>query len=426
MTFDEAMEYMENLNKLGIHEGLEGIRLLLSALDNPEKDLKFVHIVGTNGKGSTGTFISEILKASGKRTGHYQSPRVFNELEIIKVNGKNISKADYARLVALISQRNEFSCTRFEVETALSFLYFKEKKCDICVIEAGMGGLLDATNIIPTPLITAFTSIGLDHFEYLGDNLQKITENKAGVIKFGTSVISTVQEDLALDIIKAGCSLHNADFTLSDYRKATSVKLRLNGATFNYKGLKNLKISMPGEFQIKNACLAIDLAFSLAIKEKYIYAGLLNAKISGRFEVISNKPLFIIDGAHNEPASLELRKSLETYFTNKRFIYIMGMLKDKDAVTVIKNTVDLADMIFAVATPNKKRTMSAFELASLIKEVNPKVTSLDSIEEAVEMALMLADGDTVIVAFGSLSHLEKIKTAVLNKKNIKKDYHGVI
>ena len=432
MNFENAWEYMLNLSKRGIHPGLDGVKLLCASLGNPETDLRFIHVVGTNGKGSTSLFISEMLRAAKYKVGVFSSPSVFEDLEIIKVNGRNISHADYARLVELISSKNTFGCTRFEVETAMAFLYFKEKKCDFVVLEAGMGGLLDATNVIETAEASVFTSIGMDHVDYLGDTIEKITENKAGVIKSNSLVISTFSGENVLNIIKERADRLNSDFIISDYRNAEKVSYKSQYTTFTYRGMKDLKLNLLGTYQLQNAALAIDTVLSLkniSVSEGAIRKGLEAAKEGGRFEKILDKPVFILDGAHNEPASLALRDTLETYFTKKRFIYIMGMLKDKDVETVVKNTVDLASCVFTVPTSNKVRTMSSFELAKVVKAYNPMVSSLDSADEAVEMALMMANADAkkdiVIVAFGSLSHLNDIKKAVSKRKSFKKDTHGV-
>ncbi|MBO4678727.1 MAG: bifunctional folylpolyglutamate synthase/dihydrofolate synthase, partial [Lachnospiraceae bacterium] len=191
-------------------------------------------------------------------------------------------------------------------------------------------------------------------------------------------------------------------------------------------GINGLEMGLLGNYQVINACLAVDTAMALSLSEKAIRKGLAGAKESGRFERICERPLFYIDGAHNEPASVELRECIKTYFTKKRIIYIIGMLRDKDIKSVIANTADLAECIFTVATPNTARTLSSFELAEAVREFNPMVTSLDSIEEAVEMASMMAmsDKNTVILAFGSLSHLKRVKDAVSNIKNFKTDCHG--
>ncbi len=424
MKYEEAIEYLEQLNKRGIHPGLEGIANLCEKMDHPEKGSGFIHVVGTNGKGSTSLFISEMLKAQGYKVGLYSSPAVFSPTEIIKVNGRSISKKSFANLVERASEINDGSYTRFEIETLMALLHFREEECDYAVIEAGMGGLLDSTNIIESPLACVFTSIGMDHVDYLGNTLELIARNKAGIVKKNALVISTTQNDEVIDVLREKSSLENCHMEISDYREAGGIRFLLGKTVFNYKGMKGLEIGLLGTFQIQNAALAIDVAIALGVKEKAIRKGLFNAKEGGRFEKISDTPRIFLDGAHNEPASLELANTIETYFTNKNIIYIMGMLKDKDVETVVRNTASFADCIFTVSTPNKVRTLSSFELAEVVKQYNPMVSSMDSMEEAVEMAMMMAKKDTVILIFGSLSHLAIAKQVVASFDKTKTDTHG--
>lgn len=431
MTYEEAVEYMLQLNKRGIHPGLTGIEKLCKVLDNPEEGLRVIHVVGTNGKGSTSLFISNILRAAGYRVGRFSSPAVFNEREIITVNNKPITKDEYAALTEKIMAANDMGCTRFEVETVMAFMFFKKMSCDVVVLEAGMGGLTDATNVVKECEECVFTSIGLDHTDYLGNTIEAITDNKTGVIKRNCVVVTTAQKPEVTAIIAKKAEADDSDFFEAKANDISNVKYKLSGTTFDYKDLKKLSVSLLGSFQPVNAALAIEAVRALStkgfnVKESHIRKALADTKIEGRFEKICDKPLIYIDGAHNEPASLEFVKSVTTYFTKKKIVYIMGMLKDKDCETVVKNTANLADCIFTVKTPNKLRTLSAFELADIIRPYNPMVSSMDSIEEALELASMMADKDTVIIVFGSLSHLSLVKGAVRNMDFSKRDAHGVV
>ena len=420
MTYKESLEYMSSLNKRGIHPGVEGIKLLCESLDNPFGKSEYIHVVGTNGKGSTTVFLSEILIAAGYKVGVFSSPAVFNERETIKVNRRPISQADYARLVDIISSKNTMGCTAFEVETALALMYFKERNCDYIILEAGMGGELDATNVIPNSKMTVITAIGFDHKQYLGNTLFDIANTKAGVIKPDSICVFTKQGEEAYKAIEERAKKVNANLLESDYLLAEKQKYKSDATFFNYKDLKNIEISLLGTFQVQNACLSIDAAKALGILDKYIYNGLKAAKEEGRFDKISDKPVFYLDGAHNPPAAVRLKESIETYFTKKKIIYIMGMLKDKDVESFAETMAPLADCIFTVATPKKERSMSAFELADIVRKINPMVTAMDSIDEAVELALSMADKDTVILALGSLSHLSAVKEAVLSFKSRRK------
>lgn len=425
MTYDEISEYLEELNNAGIRPGLEAITELCEKLGNPQDSLKFIHIAGTNGKGATGLFIASILKSAGYRVGVYQSPAVFNDKDIISVNGRNISKADYVRLIEKI-KNTDVIFTRFELETAMAFLYFKEKQCDFVVLECGMGGLEDATNVVKNTEICVFTAIGMDHSTYLGNTVGEIAENKSGIIKPGSGIIVNGQND-ELTIRKL-CKPNFASY-ISNTDSISKLKTNKNGSSFNYKDYKGLEISVLGIHQVYNAITAIEAVKALkergyVIKDKAVYEGLKNMKEPGRFEIILKKPCFVIDGAHNEPASIILRENIDIYFANKKIIYIMCVLKDKEYGKVIRNTCDKAWQIITVPSPNRVRGLPSYDLAAEISRTNNAVTSADSIEEGVELALMLSDNDTVIICFGSLSHLGKVKKLVENRKDIKKDWHG--
>ena len=431
MNYDESLEYLNGLSKKGIHPGLEGIEALLKALGNPEKDLNIIHVAGTNGKGSTCMFLMSVLNKAGYRAGLFQSPKVFEEREIIKIKNHNITKDDFAGMVTRISETGlEF--TRFEAETAMALLYFREKECDPVILEAGMGGLLDATNVSEKALMTIFTAIGMDHMEYLGNSLSKIAENKAGLIKNHSFVISNIQKDNVRAILKAKANAYESEFTSVNPDLIKNIKTYKDYTTFDYGCFKKLKITMLGLNQPGNASLVIEAVNKLRdsgfkISDKNLYDGLLEAKNPGRFERIGGKPVFYLDGAHNVPAAECLIDNIKAYFTKQKIIYIMGMFRDKDAEEMIKLTAPLASHILTVTLPNKARSLSAFELADMVREVNENVSSCDSIDEAVEIATIMAmaeQTETIVLCFGSLSHLSDIKNALNNKQ--KKNYFGVV
>ncbi|MCQ2520393.1 MAG: bifunctional folylpolyglutamate synthase/dihydrofolate synthase [Lachnospiraceae bacterium] len=430
-TYTECEEYLCKLNSKGIKPGLQSIRDLLEALGNPEKETKIIHVAGTNGKGSVSKYIFEILRAQGYKVGLYSSPAVFEEREIIAVNGRNISKEDYVNLIDEIRELDsKLTFTRFELETAMAYLYFARKKCDYAVVECGMGGELDATNVTETTEVAVFAAIGMDHMSFLGNSLEEITRTKAGIIKPGCAVAVNGRNSETLDIIKACAKEKENSIFVANPDDICNLKFLKSGTVFDYKNYKKIKIKLLGDFQPDNAITAIEAVEALRkrgakISERAVYQGLENAILQGRFEIISSKPIVIIDGAHNEPASRVLRKSIERYFIDKKLIYIIGVLKDKEYDKVIENTCDLAWQIITVPSPNKQRTLSSYELAKSVSRVNPNVTSADSVEEAVELALMMADENTAIIAFGSLSYLGLLKQTVLNRKEIKKDRHGI-
>ncbi|MBO7333597.1 MAG: bifunctional folylpolyglutamate synthase/dihydrofolate synthase, partial [Lachnospiraceae bacterium] len=318
--------------------------------------------------------------------------------------------------------------TRYELETAMALLYFKRKDCDYAIIECGMGGRDDATNVFKINVLSVFAAIGMDHMAYLGDTVEKIANNKAGIIKPGGRCVINGTSKEALNAIKAAAEEKKNPLYVYDPGELKKVKLSLTGASFDYKAFKNVKISLLGTYQPDNAATAIEACLALRdsgvkISDRNIYDGLHNTTEPGRFEVISKSPLTVIDGAHNEPASIRLRESIQKYFPDKKLIYIIGVLKDKEYDKVIENTCDLCEHVITVTAHNKTRALSAFDLALSVKKVNPTVTTADSVDEAVELAYMLSDKDSAVIAFGSLSYLFQVKKAVDKYKDKVKEWH---
>lgn len=441
MTYHETMEYVEELKQYGSVPGLENIRNLCAKLGNPEDSLSFIHIAGTNGKGSALAFISEILKAAGYRTGRYLSPTLFEYRERIQINGRPIGKKELCRQMSRIRElcgeltaEGKNHPTAFEIETAIAFQYFKEQNCQIVVLEAGLGGLLDATNVISNTLAAVFTSISYDHMGVLGNTLREIAENKAGIMKPGARVVAVKGEPEVMEVLQKKAEAFKLPFLVADPGEASNIKRSLGKQTFTYKTYKNLTIHLLGSYQIDNAVLALETMEALrergfSIPEKAVYKGLADTVWQGRFQILSKNPLFIADGAHNRDGAGRLRETIGFYFTNKRILYIIGILRDKEQDEILKVTCPLADQILTVPTRGE-RGLSSYELACKAREYHPNVTALDSVEEAVEMAYLLADKDTAVIAFGSLSYLgeliqyvERI-TAGKGGNEIGRDSHG--
>lgn len=420
MNERQVMEYMEQVSAYGIVPGLDSIRELCRELGDPQKELRFVHIAGTNGKGSVSAFLAEILKCAGYRVGRYLSPTLFQYRERIQVNGSCITKAALGRGVERIKgicdgmvARGLSHPTPFEIETALGFLYFREKACDVVVLETGMGGLLDATNIVENTLAAVLTSVSMDHMQFLGDTPEKIAFQKAGIIKRGCRVVSAVQRKEVMEVIRAGAEAMGCPLQAVKPEMLSQVRYGLEKQSFDYGGLKKLELSLAGKYQIENAALAVETVEALgeqglSVSEEALRLGLSRTEWPGRFTLIGKKPYFIVDGAHNEDAAVRLAESLEFYFTNKRVIYIMGVLKDKEYEKIIASTHALADQIITVTPPGNPRALPAYELARAVAEVHCDVTAADSLEEAVEMSRLLAGKEDVIVAFGSLSFLGRL------------------
>lgn len=435
MNEREAMEWIEERGKAGSVYGLDSIRELLRRLGNPQEVLRFVHIAGTNGKGSTLAFISTILKCAGYRVGRYISPTIFSYRERIQIGDSPIGKKKLCELLTQIRAVTEEMAadgkaipTAFEIETALAFLYYKEKKCDIVVLETGLGGEMDATNIIENTLAAVFASISMDHMAILGDSLEEIAAQKAGIIKKGCRVVSLRQQKEAEAVLRKRAEALGCPFITADATEAAGVRCGVKKQRFSYKGMKNLEISLAGTWQIENAVLAVRVIEELGtlgfhVSEKKLREGLLSTRWPGRFTVIGEKPYFIVDGAHNEDASKKLAETLRFYFTNKRIIYIMGILRDKEYEKIIRNTAELAEQIITVTPPDNPRAMRAYELAQEVRHFHARVTVADSLTEAVEMSCLLADKDSVIVAFGSLSYLGELMRLVETKDG-RGDIHG--
>ncbi len=426
MKYREALEYIESIQSYGIVPGLESIRELCRRLGDPQDRLRFVHIAGTNGKGSTLAYISTILKCAGYRVGRYLSPALFEYRESIQVNGRDITQKAMCEGVELIrdicyemTETGMPHPTPFEVETALGFWYFDRMGCDIVVMETGMGGLYDATNLVCTTEVAVLTPISMDHMKFLGKSLAEIAEHKAGIIKEDCAVVSVQQAAEAMEAVQRAvrerqCPLHIADKSCIMQLKRGSGKY-MERQRFDYRGkdglvLKRLEINLGGIFQTENALLALEAIRALGkrgfvISETALRKGLRETVWKGRFSVIARKPLIVVDGAHNEDAAKKLAQSVEIYFTNKRIIYIIGVLRDKEYKKVIALTHRYADQIITITPPDNPRAMSAYELAQEIAKVHSQVTAVDSLEEAVEMAGLLAGPEDVILAFGSLSYL---------------------
>lgn len=424
MNYRQSLEYVESLEKYGIVPGLDNIKELCRRIGNPQDALKFVHIAGTNGKGSTLAYISTILQCAGYRVGRYLSPVIEEYREKIQVNQKPVTQKAFCEGIELIRQacsdmvaQGMAHPTPFEVETALSFWYFWKKNCDIVVLETGMGGKNDATNLITTTQVAVLASIGMDHMQFLGKSLAEIAGQKAGIIKENAITVSMLQKEEAMQVITRAADEKKSPLCIADEKKAVHVHYGLTKQRFDYGGYKGLEITLAGTYQIANAILAIEAVRALekkgySISEQALRQGLRQTKWYGRFSVIAKKPYFIVDGAHNEDSAQKLAESIEFYFTNKRIIYIMGILKDKEYEKIIGLTHKYADQIITVTPPQNSRALHAYELAREVAKVHPSVTAVDSLEEAVEISRMLADKEDVIIAFGSLSYLGKLKNIV--------------
>ncbi len=432
MNYEEARVYLEETSKYGSVLGLENMRELLDRLGNPQDDLKFIHISGTNGKGSVLAYLSTVLTGAGYRTGRYISPTLFSYRERIQVDEEPIAKeslalhvTEIAKAVEDMKEKNAGSPTVFEVETALAFLYFKEKQCDIVVLETGLGGALDATNVIRTSILEVIASISMDHMEFLGDTLEKIAAQKAGIIKPCTKVVSASQEPETEKVIRQTCMEKHCNLQIVDKNLIRDISYHFEKQTFSYKTWKNIKITLAGSYQILNAALALEAVEALrecgfSLSDEQVADGMQRTQWRGRFTILSKNPIVVMDGAHNPGAAMELKRSLELYFKDKKLHYIMGVFKDKDYKKVIELTAPLAEHIITVETPGNPRALPAEELKAAVSEINPSVEAAKSIQEAVTKSLKNAEKNDAVIIFGSLSFLGEAEKAV----KYGGEYHG--
>lgn len=454
MNYSEAREYLKNVNKLGSILGLNTIKELLKRLGNPQNELKVVHIAGTNGKGSIMTFVQNILMESGYKVGRYCSPAVFNEREIIRINDEYISEEQSADLLTRIKEKCDSMYseglphpTSFEIETAEALMFFKEQNCDIALIECGMGGETDATNVFEKVLCSVIATISLDHTQFLGSTIEEITKVKSGIIKENCPVVMSKQTGEAESVIKKVCKQNNSELIIPTEQDFENVEIDGLRTKVTYKASNNkeyiLNLQALGTYQIKNAKTAVEVALvldkaltektnicdesdknnSTGMKnninnsgntiEKNIKKGIEKTVWPGRMEVISKEPLIIIDGAHNPGAVLELRKTLDLYFTNKRITFIMGVLSDKDFSKEAEIIADRAERIITI-TPNNSRGLDGHKLAETLVKYNHNVQVADSLKQAAEESIYTIKENRadMILAFGSLSYLGELKQVV--------------
>ncbi|CRZ33826.1 dihydrofolate synthase/folylpolyglutamate synthase [Herbinix hemicellulosilytica] len=449
MTYNEALDFIEQAKKSGTILGLANIRELLRRLNNPQEKLKIIHIAGTNGKGSTAAFITSILCAAGYRVGRFISPSVFSYREMIQISEirrtsdnvkgakeydlytEYISEEDIQELICMIKPlcedmvREKLSHpTSFEIETAMAFLYMVKKKVDLMVLETGMGGRLDATNVISRPVCSVFTSVSFDHMQYLGDTLEQIATEKAGIMKPGSVAITCNQKPEVLSVFKRKAEELNIPLIIADSANTGNIRYNISHTDFSYTDqniTENYKILLLGKHQVQNAVLAVRTARVLEslgynINEYAIKTGLWMAKWPGRFERVANNPDVFIDGGHNEEAAIRLRESIEMYFTNKRLIFIIGVLADKDYKNMLRILAPLADTIITL-TPSNPRALPSDKLAGEASKYCGNVIDGIDIRQALKKAYKEAKQNDIIFAFGSLSFLGDFIDELRIRKN---------
>lgn len=419
--YQDTLNYLFGLQRFGIKLGLENMERMLDALGNPHRAFKSVLVGGTNGKGSVAAFVAKIFEKAGYRVGLYTSPHLSDFVERIRVNGRSIPRHEVAGLIEVLravqggrtlhARAGDLSnlppsITFFECATLLAFLFFAKQKVDLAVVEVGMGGRLDATNVL-SPLVAAITTIGLEHQQYLGKTLEKIAGEKAGIIKPKAKLITAVTQPRALAPIRNRCR----SLGTTIYRVGEHIRVRKNGqGGFSYQGISHsysdLRIALQGDYQITNAALAVGITELLtergfAVEEPALREGLRAMRWPGRMEFVSTNPRVLLDGAHNAAAARRLRREIQVGLSARRLILVLGIMEDKALAPMVRTLVPLAHhTIFT--RPNLDRAASPHALLSLAPVEKKKTQIMEDVKQAVRTAMLLAGSEDLVCVTGSL------------------------
>lgn len=426
MTYEEAMAYIEYTDTLGSVPGLSGITELLSRLGSPQEDIQVIHIAGTNGKGSICAFLDEILEDAGYVVGRYVSPTIFTYLERFQINKQYMTEEAFAHILDVVRDVCDAMVsdgyarpTSFETETAVAFCYFKEMKVDFLLLETGMGGLYDATNVCSHPVCTIIASISMDHTNFLGDTLEDIFAHKLGIMREGVPCVSYPLDSDLIPLWTETCrKMGTLDTSVMiDMDDIDIEETTTSGSVYRYRDMR-LELSVPGIYQIYNSAVALRTA-QLIAKMGYhvscdnIHSGLINTIWKGRFQKVNQEPPIYVDGAHNPGGWLSLRKNIDTYFKGRKLIYVCGVFRDKDYNRMLRIMMPGADCFIAVQ-PDNPRALDRNILAELAENYIESVFSCEDIDEAISIAVdiaaeMTSDGKPpVIIIFGSLSFIGPI------------------
>lgn len=411
MTYEEALRYYEETAVYGSRLGLDRVRELLAKLGDPQKSLKFVHIAGTNGKGSTAAMLAAVLEKAGYRTGLYTSPHLLRYNERFQVNGKEIGDQDLADATERVKQAADTmpdAPTQFELVTAIAFCLFQAAKCDIVVLEVGLGGRLDATNVIDVPEAAVITRIGLDHTEILGDTVEAIAAEKAGIVKPGGAVVLGDQDPRVRGVVEQVCRDQGAALTEANLGEVRFHSSSLECQHFGWRQYPDIQLALLGEYQLQNACTVLNTVETLRsrggqIPDEAVLAGLREVVWPGRFERVRRDPWLIIDGGHNPQCAQAIAASLREYFPGKKILFLMGVLADKDFEGIYDALLPLAERIYAV-TPDSPRALTADKLCERLADEYHFTAAkpYGSVADALKAVLAEAGEKDVICVCGSL------------------------
>jgi len=409
MTAEEAIKFIHQRTWQGSKPGLSRTRELLSLLGDPHRDMPFIHIAGTNGKGSTAAMLSAILRAAGCRTGLYTSPYITRFNERIQTDGAEIPDdrlGEITEKCAPLALSMPDRPTEFELVTAVAFEYFRQEKCDIVVLETGLGGRLDSTNVIESPLCSVITNIGLDHTRELGGTVEEIAGEKAGIIKSGRpAVIYDLPENIR-NVFSRKCAETNSALIPSDFRQIVPESDSVEGQRFSYKDFTGLFLPLLGAHQLKNAAVALETVSLLRtlgwkLTDEAVGQGLASTRWPARFEIVSRNPLFIVDGGHNPQCAETVADNLSRYFPGRKTVLLMGVLRDKDYMSMARILNPRADA-FVTVTPDSPRALDAQELARSLDVFGKPAVPCADIDGGIKTALSLAGEDGLVCSVGSL------------------------
>ena len=409
-TIEETLRYLQFDNWEQSAPGLARSYELLGLLGDPQKKLKFVHIAGTNGKGSTAAMLASVLQSAGYRTGLYTSPHLLRFHERMRVNGKEIDDTSLISLTNAVrnaAERMSEMPTGFEIMTAIAFLYFVQERCDIVSLEVGLGGRMDSTNVIPAPEVCVVANIGLEHTAILGDTVEKIAAEKCGIIKHGAHAVLFGQSEGVENVAREKCAQEDVALTITAQEKLERISSSLDGQEFKYRGRGPYHLRLLGEYQLLNALTVIDVCNALRsrgwdkLTDEAIDEGLSHAQWPGRLELLRRGPDFIVDGAHNPQCVDALMDSLAALYGDKKLIFLTGVLRDKDWQQMLRRALPLAKA-FVVITPPSARALDENELAAWLNAQGVQAVPAKDTDDGVRRALVLAGEDDAICSWGSL------------------------
>lgn len=419
MTYEEALTYIHSVCWKGSIPGLGRTQELLAKLGNPEKTMKFVHITGTNGKGSTASMTASVLRKAGYCTGLYTSPYIWRFNERMNVDGQDISDEELAEITEQVRPFAESMAdhpTEFELVTVIAFLYFARHNCDIVVLEVGMGGALDSTNVIDAPEVAVMTNIGLDHTEYLGNTLEEIATTKAGIIKPGCEAVLYPSTEGVEQAVRQVCEGLSVPLTVADFGAITPISRDFSGQSFSYKTCEKIRLPLLGNHQLCNCAVVLETVAALRrqgwnISEENLYDGIRDTVWPGRFELLRRDPVFIVDGGHNPQCMDALQENVREYLAGRDITALTGVMADKDYTDMYASMAPYVSR-FVTVTPDNPRAMSAENLAEFLQQFGKPAQAAASVEQGVLDAMTFAGKDGVVLAFGSLYMTGTIRSTV--------------